>query len=342
MGHVSQVPEAFATKPSDPVAYLTGDEVVNLPTALAKKLIHQFHPSAIMPVPHPKLCLRPQPSPGLQRPKLQHPVLGTLEYINRDGGWWQGTARVAGCIVRVDLQQPANVPPQALTVAARFFRWIQSNQSLLHAHVENELTAGNAHSNIRDHGTRAPRLNHPEILRDLRPYMVVLWDDHVELRYDCDALPDGNVFGAQRIYVSVDSNFSLERTFLMAQTLERRAEQFFERPVPVDASDFVNSLGDQLIAKAATGRLALDSELRGHLKAAISDAEQRSHAGSPECASYMVSVKALLSEIGKAAPTIVKQIVADLRCHHSSGRLTPFKQKLVLAAEDGVHFERSG
>jgi len=34
---------------------------------------------ATCPPIHPKLCARPKPKTGLNRPKLEHPILGTLE-----------------------------------------------------------------------------------------------------------------------------------------------------------------------------------------------------------------------------------------------------------------------
>src|SRR5215475_611781 len=61
---------------------------------------------------HPKLALRPEALAGLNRPTLKHKTLGTLEYINRDGGWWQGVAIIAGCTARMDVQKDAN-PAQA-------------------------------------------------------------------------------------------------------------------------------------------------------------------------------------------------------------------------------------
>jgi hypothetical protein len=172
--------------------------------------------------------------------------------------------------------------------------------------------------------------------------MVVLWNDHAELRYDCDALPDGNLFGAQQVYVDIDSSKSPESAILMDLGFDRRAERLFDRPLPTDAADFENSLGDQLIAKAAAGRLALDAELRHHLEQAQTDANRRINTGTTESVSYMISVRALLSEIAKAAQTVVKRILVDLCCQHPSGKLTPFKQKLALAPDDGVVFERSG
>jgi hypothetical protein len=269
-------------------------------------------------------------------------VLGALEYVNRDGGWWQGQAQLASSVVRVDLQQRASVPEQALTVAANFLEWVQKNEAIVRSHVEKVLSAGDARSNMLKHVRRVPRLADPRILRDLRPYMIVLWDDRAELRYDCDALPEANLFGAQQVFVDIDSSNSPESVFLMDLGFDRRAERLFDRPVPPDAADYANSLGDQLIAKAATGMLELDAELRGYLAQAIADANQRISTGTVEVASYMTSVRALLLELGKSAPTVVKLILVDLRCQHPSGKLTPFKQKLILAPEDGVVFERSG
>lgn len=295
-----------------------------------------------MPEPHPKLCFRPRPDSGLHRPTMQHPVLGILEYINRFGGWWQGKTTVAGWFVRLDVQQGANIPEGALSVAADFLQWVQKNEPIVRACVEKQLSAGDARSNILDHVAGVPRLDNPGILHHLRPYMIVLFEDHAELRYDCDALPGGNLFGAQQVYVSIDSSKSPESVFLMDLGFDRRAERLFDRPLPQDALDFENSLGDQIIARAATDRLALDAELRGILKQAIEDADRRIKAGSPECASYMISVKAMLLDIGKAAPTVVKRVFADLRCHHQSGKFNPFKQKMVFSADEKSAFDRSG
>jgi hypothetical protein len=265
-----------------------------------------------------------------------------LEYIQRGGGWWQGTTTIAGSSARLDLQQPANPSEQAIHVAADFLQWVQQHEAECCAYVGKQLAAGDFNSNMRRHSTAQPILDGPAILSSLRPAMVVLWPDHAELRYECDALPGGNLQGAHRIDVLIDGRKSPQLVSLLALDFSRRAECHFERPLPADAVDFENSLAEQFIAKAAEGRLRLDTELKGLLDQAIRATKDGIGHATAGTASYLTSVKALLSELAKTPQTIVERVFVSLHVRHPAGKRMPFKQKLAIAPTDRARFDGSG
>lgn len=290
---------------------------------------------------HPKLRFRPKPKIKAKRPTMQHPVLGTMEYINRDGGWWQGKADIAGTIVRLDLQKGTKVTEEERQSAARFLEWIQNNESTLREHVKSTLEDGKARSNMTAHSNGVPELDEPEILDDLRPSMVVLWDDQAELHYDCDSIPNGNLFGAQRIEVDIDRNFVPIFVRLLDLSFRTRAEMFFDRQLPEDVIGFEGSLGDQLIASAAEGTLSLDAELRKILRQAIQDASHRIRSSSSEGASYLTSAKVLLSELAATGATTIIRVSANFYCEHATEPISRFKEQLKLSKDDGVDFSRA-
>jgi hypothetical protein len=256
-----------------------------------------------MPKIHPKLCSRPKPNPGLKRPMLEHPVLGAMEYINRDGGWWQGTTSIARSPVRLDLQRGANVPAKALNAAAGMLQWVQQHESEIRSFAERELKAGAARSNLVQHVKGIPKLKDTDsLVKLLVPDMVVLWDAAAELRFACDNLPGGNLLGAHYVEVRVEAQ-KPESVFIREVGIDNMAQKILASPVPCDAGDWENSISDQFVARAAQwGWFEFDAELRKLLAEAI-DRTDAVQAKSPECALYMQSVNRVLHRIAQEAET---------------------------------------
>jgi hypothetical protein len=297
-----------------------------------------------MLLPHPKLCFRPQPHPGLRRPKLTHPVLGNLEFINRNGSWWQGRATIAGSSARMDVQQGANPADAALNAAADTLQWVQENEPAIRTYMGERLATGDFRTNPqRQVSTTMRYLDDPTILSGLRPCKIVLWGDYADLEYDCTALPDGNLLGGHTVNIRIDAGKSPTLCSLYYLDFCQKAERFFERPLPADAVDFENSVADQLIAKAAEwGWLRLDAELSDMLEKAIDRTDARINDGSAECVSYMKSVKLLLRDIPKTSTTRLKTIFVSLQARHHAGKRVPFKDKLVFASCDQARFVGAG
>jgi hypothetical protein len=295
-----------------------------------------------MQVAHPQLTLRPRPSPGLQRPTLRHPVLGTLEYVNRDGGWWQGTATLAGLPVPVHVRQDANPSDEAVQAAADFLQWVQQNEPSCRAYLGTQLSAGDFRSNVPWHGRRPPAVDGPAVVKALRPAQLVLSPELAELRYDCAALPGGSLEGAHRIEVMIGDGRAPEAVFLQQLDLHARAEDLLERPLPADAADFENSLADQFVATAAAGPLRFDAELKGLLDQAIKDTEGRLKNAAPYATAYLTAVGAVLKELAQLAQTQIDRLFLSVRVRHPAGKRMPLKKKLVFTPTDRARFEGAG
>lgn len=288
---------------------------------------------------HPKLRFRPQSSTGVRRPRVEHPDLGELEYINRDGGWWQGHVHIDGAPVRLDVQQPANISREALAAAADFVKSARAIEPTLRDHIANQAAEGKVGSNIDNYLWLQPEIDAAS-LESLRPNTIVVWDDHADFRYDCDALPDGNLFGGSIVEVRINADKSGGRVMLLDFGDDRRAETLFALPLPSDATDFEGSIGDQFIAQAATGQLRLDADLRRELAGAIADAERRIAVGSPACVHYMTSVKALLNTFAKRAESKMVRILAQIQIEQPTAKFDPLKKKLVR--DETFRLERTG
>jgi hypothetical protein len=295
-----------------------------------------------MQAAHPQLTLRPQPSPGLQRPTLRHPALGMLEYVNRDGGWWQGTATIAGLPVPMHVQQNANPSEEALQAAADFLQWVQQNEPPCRAYLAERLSAGEFQSNVPWHGRRPPTVDGPAIVKALRPAQLVLSPELAELRYDCAALPGGSLEGAHRIEVMIGAGKAPEAVLLQELDRHSRAADLLERPLPADAADFANSLADQFVATAAEGPLRFDAELKGLLDQAVEDTEGRLRKASPYATAYLTAVKAVLKDLAQLAHTQIDRLFLSVRVRHPAGKRIPLKKKLVFAPTDRARFEGAG
>jgi hypothetical protein len=289
---------------------------------------------------HPKLCSRPQPRPGAKRPTLGHAVLGALEYVNRDGGWWQGTAAIGGVAVRLDLQQPANPAADAVQSAAESLQWVQENEATIRGQIGARLAAAEYHAAGR--GEPEPIADAAALLPALRPMKVVLWRDHAELYYDCALLPDGNLRGAHQVGVFLDAERGIDITLDQLE-LDRRAANLLGRPVPAELVDFVDSLADQFLARAATGGIVLDAELTDLLETAIAEIEpRRARAGSATAGDYLTSVANVLRAIHSLKATAIERLIVDVRVRHPAGKRMPIKQKLNFAPDDRARFDGSG
>ncbi|HZZ77289.1 MAG TPA: hypothetical protein VFE62_02155 [Gemmataceae bacterium] len=291
---------------------------------------------------HPKLCLRPK-AVGLNRPKLEHPVLGTLEYINVDGGWWQGVTIVAGCSARLDFQKGANPSQDDVEKAAKYLQTVRTHEPAFRAFVGQKLAERNFDTNVEEDVSGRPI---PADLSKLRPSMVVLWSDWADLEYDCSALPEGHLLGANRVEVLLDAGETPTKLFLHRDDLRYKAGRLLQQIVPTQAEDYVNSLADQFISRVAQwGSIGFNPELRQLLTRAIEDVKRRLGGGTPDYLAYMRSVKALLLEL-EAATSSPESRIFDLRVYvrvrHPDGKRLPFKQKLVFAPGDRARFEGAG
>ena len=249
---------------------------------------------------HPELCLRPRRNPHLKRPTHEHPVLGTLEYVNQDGGWWQSETRIAGEFVRLDFQQDGRISPAALDFASEMLLWVQSDERDVRYYVAEQLARGNFTSNFKD--SHDEKLDDLSVLDSLRPCMIILWDDRAELRYECDSLPNGKLFGADCIEVRINESKLPQHVFLLSRWDDNRAKMLLDRPLPDDAREFENTIPDQFVSRiAAPGSIKFDDALQRLLDRAIDEVDNLTRGQSPECASYMRTVKVLLMDVAKAA-----------------------------------------
>jgi hypothetical protein len=231
-----------------------------------------------------------------------------LQYVNRDGGWWQSQGAVAGSSVRLDVQEDVNVPESRLDATAGLYQWIRDNEPSVRSFVAQELSAGRFTSNLVEHPTGGVGLETPRVLEAIRPYLIVLSGDHAELRYEGDALADGQMFGADCIEVTIGSDRTPESVFLRDSGRDGRAHRILDRPLPADAADFENSVPDQFVARAAYwGWFSFSDELRGLLQQAILRVDELMRTGSPDRASYMGTVKRLLLDIAKDADEEAEQ-----------------------------------
>lgn len=246
--------------------------------------------------PHPKLCHRPKPRPVRNRPKKEHPVLGKLEFVNESPGWWQSSVMIDDANVRIDVQHNARVTDELLDAAANLLSWIANNVDRLRDYATDELSAGRFRSNIKEE--HEERLTDRSVLDALRPSLAVLQDDSAEFSFDCGSLPDGHLFEADQIQISIDKNRTPNLVFLMQLGVESLAESILKLPIPPDCADFIGTIPDQFIARAAEwGWIDLDDELRVLLKKGIVEVNRRIDGGSAESIAYMKKVRHLLRRI---------------------------------------------
>jgi hypothetical protein len=251
--------------------------------------------------PHPKLRCRLPPNPRLKRPTREHPVLGRLEYVNRNGAWWQSVSIIAGSHVRLDLQHPsAKLDDATMDAASQQLSWIQSHHSDVLRHAALQLERGHYRPPCDDSPRPIPLT--PSQLSALRPFMVHLLKDFTIVRYECDALPDGTLCGADCLEVTTDRISELGDVLLLNRSLDDRANVILSRPLPPGLPEYKNSIPDQFVAKlAADYWIRLDKELTVLLNAAIE--EVRTLAANPQlaCSQYMGSVEMLLRDVARSA-----------------------------------------
>ena len=253
-----------------------------------------------MTKPHPSLCNRPKPKTQPQRPAKVHPIFGRLEYINRDGGWWQSTVPMADRPTRVKLVQRARLSDDVIDSAACFLSWILKNQQQVRAHLGRELSNGVYRSNMEKHP--CDKLADSSLLEAIYPCEIVLYNDFAELAYECFSLPEGKLFGADRIAVTIDSSKVPTSVFLSELGLHDRAQGILELPLPADLSHFEESLADQFVARAAEwGWFDFDDQLQELLDGAIRSVEEQMRTTSEESAEYLRRVLLLLKDIPREA-----------------------------------------
>jgi hypothetical protein len=275
---------------------------------------------------------------------MQDSALGTLEYINRDGGWWQGTVVIAGVPVRIDWEaEETNIPSDRIEEAGRRLRWMQEHEAALRDYAGAQLLAGDFDSSIRIHEKRKPRLDDESVVGRLLPQMVRIWDSGSSLTYDASDLPGGELFGAHEVTIYVDAELAPESVKLDRLDFSARAKRLFQRPFPQDLAGFENSIADQLIAKAAEyGSLDMDSELRTLVEQSLEQVAAMTVTCSPLAKSYLGEAKRLLQEIAKTEETTIKHIIVSVHVKHPQNKRMPFKQKLSFEKGDGTRFEGDG
>lgn len=299
--------------------------------------------------PHPDLCFRPRAPVGRNRPTLTHPVLGTLELVNRDGVWWQGTAVIAGANVRLDVQQGAHPNPADVDAAGQLMQWIQTNEPAIRAELKARLARGGvSRFGLRSTSVTAP-LEDVSLVDRLQPNMLVLWSEReADLFYVCDDVPEGHLLGCHQVDVDLDTRMRITPT-LRELDLAKRSEHILQRPVPADAVDFVDSIADQFIARTAQwGSVLFTTDLSDLLADAIRNVESRIERGSPECAVYMTSIRRVLqalSDINKQRSGVAPDafeilgVTNWLAFVHPAAKRMPIRTKLKSLDD---HFRYDG
>ncbi|MBC7855642.1 MAG: hypothetical protein IAF94_19600 [Pirellulaceae bacterium] len=250
---------------------------------------------------HPQLRLRPVRNPHLRRPSLEYPVLGKLEYVNTDGGWWQGTTEIDGTCVRTDVNKmSSNLASEEFDPAGRFLTWIRGNGARLRQYIAEELSAGNVFELQKI--SRGPIL--PSDLPNLsllRPFMLIIEADSARLKYECDSLPMGQLLGFSTVQMTIEvssAGFAPKQVRLFQQALSERGERLLARAVPDGEPDFINSLSDQFLAAAGSrGYFKFDAALRTLLDEAIGKIDSGISISTGELKSFLLSISLLLAEI---------------------------------------------
>jgi len=266
---------------------------------------------------HPQLRLRPVRNPYLRRPSREDEILGKLEYINFDWGWWQGTTMIDGVRARLDIETSSpNVAAEDWRSAGQFLDWIQSKSSMLRQHVAEELTAGNAWGDTAANAglVKSEKMSPPSYLPDLnllQPFIVVIYpNSFAQIRYHCDLLPVGGLFGYSKVVLDVKESGGQiipNEVWLNHEDIDRRRQRILEEtPTPVAATGFVHSLPDQFLASAGRS-FEWDSRLRNLLDQAIREVESAISTGTGELVSYLRSIRMLLIEIKRDSGAIPHQ-----------------------------------
>jgi hypothetical protein len=251
---------------------------------------------------HPKLCVRETPNPYLKRPAIEHPVLGHLEYINRDGGWWQTMTRFSGCLIRLDLQSETRVSQSQLDSAAVLLTWLQTHEPQVRDAANQKLMAGDYRNNVNGRGPM--KLAAPKFLDGRRLQLIALWSDHCDLYYDCEGTSDEALFGAHTIEVSFEERVEDCSVLIFARSISDRAKILLEREVPHEDRNFINRLPDQFVSRTAKfGARGFDDQLRATLRQAIEDLDKWMQTASIEFKSYLRSVHLLLVEVAQNVDT---------------------------------------
>lgn len=254
-----------------------------------------------MTEPHPRLCFRPRPKKGLARPTCEHSTLGHLEYINRDGGWWQSTTEISGNLVRLDFQaETTRLTDEMLESAAAKLAWVQAHEPQIRSHAAIQLQTGKFRSNLKNPPNVS--LSDATLLDSLRPCMIIIWSDWSDLCYDCDHLPEGELFGADSLQVTIQGTSEPGMVFLYSRFLKLRAEIILEQPIPPDAPAFENSLADQFVSKIAVDRvIAVDDEVKDLIATATKEVKTLSENGSQQLKNYLRTIEIFLRDIIRSA-----------------------------------------
>lgn len=179
--------------------------------------------------------------------------------------------------------------------------WIQENESKVREHASLALEQGRYSANVDEINNH--RLSDPKLMGLVRPFMVRIFDDSADLHYECDALPDGHLFGAHDLQVGVNTSKTLEDVFLLARWTGSRARRVLEQPIPPSLVDFENCLADRFIvstaswANAGVNTTLNTTELKSLLATAIQEVESRKHSANGDAARYLRSVKLVLEDI---------------------------------------------
>jgi len=257
-----------------------------------------------MSLVHPNLCLRSVPNPNLKRPTREHQILGRLEYINRDGGWWQSTNRLDGMLVRVDVQFDMRVTAQELDASAELLTWTQQNISMLRSFAKRELANGTYRIGLV--GGPHECYTDGDVVDSLRPYLIVIWSDSVSLDFECDHFPEGCFSGKNVLSISANPAMTNAYVNVFSNSIDGRAKTFLDREVPSEMCEFVNSLPDRFICRmASSGVRGIDAELQPLLLEAIRELDQRWTATTSQATSFLRSARLLLNELSKSTETTV-------------------------------------
>jgi hypothetical protein len=209
--------------------------------------------------------LKPRRLKGLKRPTKTDPALGTLEYVTYERCHsWHLPHRFVPSRVTIVEQIVSEWEPKQVENAILLMAILKDNER----EIRERILRASYRELVSDAG-RSGSID--QILEHLDDWMALFWmtywDEYFDVRYDCSDAPEGTLFGADQIRISLGKDAAIQSlSFDSDPSDDNRRDAFRQRVVPPDCGFVADSVADKFITN---GYFAPTPELADLLDASI-------------------------------------------------------------------------